>query len=87
MSFVMVTVGAAVLLLALRAVGIGMLSEEQLAELESVSCPICRRNLQTIMAVYSLIVGLEKLKVRAANLLDHISLHQTTNKKPRPPMV
>jgi hypothetical protein len=69
MNIVLAIVGVAALLLTLRTIGVWNLPEDELAKLEAIRCPICRRNVQTIMAVCSLIRGFQRLMGRSAERL------------------
>ena len=64
MCIAMVFVVVAALVLSVRAILLASLAERELAELQAISCPICRRNLETLAAVCVIVKTIRKLKAR-----------------------
>ncbi|HWT03303.1 MAG TPA: hypothetical protein VN256_23825 [Pyrinomonadaceae bacterium] len=74
MSLLLSVLGLATLLLTLKAIGVRNLSEDELAELNAVECPVCRKNLETIKAACGLWRGLRKVQRRAARRVSRVLL-------------
>jgi hypothetical protein len=68
-STLFVLVVVAMLLLGLRALGIHKLSESDLAEIKNTKCPICRKNLLTIIVICHLAKGLYVVEERFLKFL------------------
>lgn len=66
----------AVVILALRAVGLKLLPAEELEKLEAVKCPVCKTNLQTITLICVLMKGIASFVRR---VVRHTG-HRTTEK-------
>lgn len=76
MTFAITVFLAALVILALRAVGLRLLPAAELEKLEAVKCPVCKTNLQTITLIRALIKGIVILVRR---VVRHIG-HRTTEK-------
>jgi hypothetical protein len=71
MNFALLVAMVAILLLVLRAICVRNLSASELAQLKAISCPICRKNLQTIMALYVLVRSIHKLEKQVTKRLHY----------------
>ena len=76
MNLALVIVGIAIAVLVLKAVGLQLMSEAEIEQLDAIHCPVCKKNVGTIIAIRGLVRWIRLTMARLRNFVRRASARQ-----------